>query len=1281
MSQVLTPFQNKANPPPPRFTEFKQRVYKTYIRAPHLDLLDNYLTQLSLYVDTQGKRGIGRLIVEMPPRHGKCLGRGTLVTCANGERKPIEAVDIGDYVVSMGEGFNPTQSRVTSTFVLGEKSAYRVRLFSGREIVCASTHPFMTIYGWQELGSLKKGDSLAAYHHVNTTDGDKLPEGHASLLGYVVGDGSFAPSSGGTLVASIDEDVLNHIRRLLAVYKWELIRVNNTPNYRLINPVIGGKRIDRDNPTRMLQSYMPRAKSGDKRIPPAIFTASRQDIADFLGAYFNCDGSVSANRAGLAEYYSISKSLLLDTQHLLLRFGIYSDLRRKMGRYKGEPHSSWRLSIVGQDLMRMAECIPVVGVKGVKLKQVALQCSEKNHYPEYDAIPNGWQQFLTIGKGTLRLRYGIRVDKHYKRGTARHIVAQIAGINDNHALKQLCNPHIVWDRIVEIEPIGDMEMFDIEVEDTHNYCVEGILSHNSTTISRLYPAWHLGLRPDHRIMLASYAADLAERHSRKSRDILSYATYKTMFPQVKLNPREQAASSWGILGREGGMDALGLLGGASGKGAQILIIDDAVKNRQEAESKLIRDRQWEGFQDDLLTRLEPFGAAIIVMTRWHCLFPDCDIMTDMGIQQIKTITSGQSVLTSRGLQKVQAVASKPYEGDLIGVRVYGYPEPLRVTPEHRLLTVNGWRKAGTLRAGDWMKFPIPIGETTIEELRSKIPDAPVSQAAGQVRRTGARSPVVREQIETLLATGKTYQQIADELGYKSKQSVYEYASLYGLNRPVERPISGNPTDDADFWRVVGYWLAEGSLSSGRKGGKRNVIRFTFSLKEQHFVDDVREVLGRYGVTVTQQTRKATLLAHCSSAQIGALLTQFGLGAHHKFLPEWAVLLPKPFAQQLVKGYLEGDGTEHDGWERITSVSLDLLIGIQRVLMRLGVVGSIMAGMLGKYELRFPLSTAPWVGYDAREVISRFSRIEGDYLVARVKSIEVEPYNGLVYDLQTPCHDFLGHGMTIHNCDDLVGRILSMEGDKWTRLRLPAFAEENDPLGREVGAALWPERFSVEELTLKRDSMGEYSWASLYQQRPAPSEGGIFKIELLGEGVSRLPNIVATVRYWDLAMSERTGADYTVGAKLGLGDDGHFYILDVVRRRVDWSKLPDFMAMTMLVDGPSVSQGIEQKGYMSRAITELNVDPRLHDFRIFGYPKEIDKLTSALPFAGRLGAGAVHMVTASWNDAFKDELAAFPYGEHDDQVDAVCGAYNMFAPSESAGTLRIGDMSPVDGGRY
>jgi predicted phage terminase large subunit-like protein len=134
-------------------------------------------------------------------------------------------------------------------------------------------------------------------------------------------------------------------------------------------------------------------------------------------------------------------------------------------------------------------------------------------------------------------------------------------------------------------------------------------------ISQYFPAWYIGTFPDRRVMLASYEAGFAATWGRKARDVLEEHG-QDLFG-ITIRDDSSAADRWDIKGRLGGMVTAGVGGPLTGKGADLLLIDDPVKNAEDASSKTMREKAWEWYQSTAYTRLEPNGSAIIIMTRWN----------------------------------------------------------------------------------------------------------------------------------------------------------------------------------------------------------------------------------------------------------------------------------------------------------------------------------------------------------------------------------------------------------------------------------------------------------------------------------------------------------------------------------------------------------------------------------------------------------------------------------------------------------------------------------------
>lgn len=131
-----------------------------------------------------------------------------------------------------------------------------------------------------------------------------------------------------------------------------------------------------------------------------------------------------------------------------------------------------------------------------------------------------------------------------------------------------------------------------------------------------FPAWYLGRNKSHRIIASSYSSTLAENFGKKARNIVLSKEYKSIF-DLGLSKDSASKTEWDLLDNSGGYFGTGVGGAATGKGADILLIDDPIKNRQDANSKTIRDNIWDWYTSTAYTRLEKDGAIIIIMTRWH----------------------------------------------------------------------------------------------------------------------------------------------------------------------------------------------------------------------------------------------------------------------------------------------------------------------------------------------------------------------------------------------------------------------------------------------------------------------------------------------------------------------------------------------------------------------------------------------------------------------------------------------------------------------------------------
>lgn len=138
----------------------------------------------------------------------------------------------------------------------------------------------------------------------------------------------------------------------------------------------------------------------------------------------------------------------------------------------------------------------------------------------------------------------------------------------------------------------------------------------SELASRRFPAWLLGINPEIEIVVASYNADKAREFGYEVRDIVRSPEYRALFPASTLKEDSRAADRWNT-DSGGSFRAVGIGTALTGRGADVLLIDDPIKDDEEADSELRRERIWSWYSSVAYTRLSPGGRVVVIQTRWH----------------------------------------------------------------------------------------------------------------------------------------------------------------------------------------------------------------------------------------------------------------------------------------------------------------------------------------------------------------------------------------------------------------------------------------------------------------------------------------------------------------------------------------------------------------------------------------------------------------------------------------------------------------------------------------
>jgi predicted phage terminase large subunit-like protein len=268
-------------------------------------------------------------------------------------------------------------------------------------------------------------------------------------------------------------------------------------------------------------------------------------------------------------------------------------------------------------------------------------------------------------------------------------------------------------------------------------------------------------------------------------------------------------------------------------------------------------------------------------------------------------------------------------------------------------------------------------------------------------------------------------------------------------------------------------------------------------------------------------------------------------------------------------------------------------------------------------------------------------------------------------------------------DDLAGRLIESEPEKWFQFDLPALAVEGDPLGRPLGAALWPEKYDKAYLEDLRTSLSARWWSAMYQQSPSIEGGGIFRGDSFvrynvrqsdrGKLFTFMPKSpapkrqAADAKMWkfatvDLAASTKTSADYTVAMVFAVSKTKDMAVLDVQRERMEGAdherfierlrqKHPDlrFIGIEKATFGLTLIQTLRRKGVPVR---ELLPDK--------------DKVSRAYGAAAFIeGEKLFFPQSAPWLADFEHELLAFDNGAHDDMVDCLAYGARVLSDHEKA----------------
>jgi CRISPR/Cas system-associated exonuclease Cas4 (RecB family) len=354
----------------------------------------------------------------------KCQPAGELVTMADGTEKPIEQICIFDQVLAWTEnGFVP--AKVTAVLDGGVQDVYAIRIASSQTIRCSGNHPILTVRGWVETKDLIPSQDRVIQLTNWTGTSRELSPDDARLLGYLVGDGGTSDLYSIRFTSADVDDVLVDFRAIAEAHGWSVSHKSQNPkhyDYRIHNQ---GKKLSTTGPMAFIQQHgLHRKHSYEKEVPAAVLRGDAAVIVNFLGGYFDTDGTITDPLTTKiipprATFTTTSPRLAQQTAELLRRLGIACRIHKVNASYK---HTSYQICVWrAEDIIKFFSMVPV-------------HCKAK--YDRY----LGWLPRLqsTLHKGGKNL-----------------------------------------DRVETVENLGPMQTIGLEVQQYHTYISQGIVTHNT----------------------------------------------------------------------------------------------------------------------------------------------------------------------------------------------------------------------------------------------------------------------------------------------------------------------------------------------------------------------------------------------------------------------------------------------------------------------------------------------------------------------------------------------------------------------------------------------------------------------------------------------------------------------------------------------------------------------------------------------------------------------------------------------------------------------------------
>lgn len=430
---------------------------------------------------------------------GKCVHPDTeIFDVSHGRRRRVG--DIGHFkVASMDESSGSMVAREANAFPSGRKQCVRLALNGGQHITLSNDHPVFTSRGWVEAAKIDKDDLVATPRVVPEPDEYlKVTDKVVKMVAYLAADGGTTLQ---TEFTNADQAILKEFRELALALgnsgldcggrnKKQGVRVTERKHQSSGKATtLGATGLHWLTRKYGLQGK----KATEKRVPAEFYGLNPRQTALFINRFMACDGSVYERKMPRkVEVTLASEGLIDDLRFMYLRLGIQARKYKKHKYYRadnGEKKSftAWSLNIAdAPNILRFFDHVGPIFSKEVASRSLVQQCQTVTTNTNTDIVPIGMAEIRSMSKELCAQGVKEYISRETTRGqrisrSKLKSICERTGYSGEHSW--LAESDIFWERVRSIEDVGFHDVYDLSVDGTHCFVGNGIVVHNSFSVS------------------------------------------------------------------------------------------------------------------------------------------------------------------------------------------------------------------------------------------------------------------------------------------------------------------------------------------------------------------------------------------------------------------------------------------------------------------------------------------------------------------------------------------------------------------------------------------------------------------------------------------------------------------------------------------------------------------------------------------------------------------------------------------------------------------------------